>query len=459
MSEALWTSADAALATGGRSIGDWSVTGLSIDSRSLRPGDLFIPLKDSRDGHDFIPMARKAQAGAVLSERQDETSPALIVENCEAAMRELAIAARRRAPAMRVAVTGSVGKTSLKEAIASICQLSGKTHKSLKSFNNHWGVPLTLAAMPKDTEYGVFEVGMNHAGELSDLSPLVTAHVSVITKIAPAHLAHFDSVDAIAAAKAEIFDGALRGGFAVLNADDDYFEFLSQKAKAADLKVISFGHAEGADVRIANSKSGPGGVAADLIVEGDRYPLSMGHSGSHWVQNGACAFAVAMILSINPDAALDALAALKPLAGRGETLKARIAGKTVTLIDESYNANPESMRAAIAALGTYSGRKIAVLGDMYELGKDELTLHADLSEILIASGVERVIMAGECMRALRGALPRSMRGAWAKDWETALEALQNDVLANDVVLVKGSNATGLGKLVSKIKEKEPAHVV
>lgn len=453
MSGPLWTSAEAASATGGNAIGDWSIHGLSIDTRSLKEGDLFVPLKDIRDGHDFIPAAYEAGAGATLSERRIENAPALIVDDSLQALRDLAVAARNRSKAVRIAVTGSVGKTSVKEAIATICHASGKSHKSIKSFNNHWGVPLTLAGMPKVTQYGIFELGMNHAGELADLSPLVRPDVAIITKIAPVHLAHFASVDAIADAKAEIFEGMTVGGTAILNADDDYFERLSKKAKAKGLKIISVGMAEGADVHISNPVVTASGVTAKLSLAGKVHKLKVAIPAPHWIFNGACSVAASYAAGISPAISLKALAKLKPMSGRGETFKTKVNGKAVTIIDESYNANPESMRAAIAGLSQQAGRarKIAVLGAMGELGKDEIKMHAELSEPLVEAGVSRVVTTGECMRALRGALPQSLRAAFARDYDTALEALKDEVQDGDFILVKGSNAAGLGKLVAAVK--------
>ncbi len=454
MGKVLWTSSDAAAATGGKAVGDWAVTGLSIDTRSLQPGDLFVPLKDVRDGHDFIPQARSAGAGAILSERGGEPEPCLIVEDTLQAMRDLAVAARERSSAVRIAVTGSVGKTSVKEALAVICTASGHAHKSLKSFNNHWGVPLTLATMPIDTDYGVFEIGMNHAGELSDLSPLAAPHIAIITKIAPAHLAHFDSVDDIAAAKAEIFEGLPPGGTAILNADDAYFSYLSGRAKAKGAKILTFGSAQDADVRIDNPVSGPGYVSADLTAGSQTLALRMNVDGLHWVSNAACAVAGAWAAGIDFELAVKVLSTFEALSGRGERIDLMIDGKSVTLIDDSYNANPVSMRAGIEALSSASGRKYAVLGDMHELGADELAMHAALSGPLQAADVSRVITVGECMRALRGALPQPMRGAWAANWQSALTALLGDIRDGDTVLIKGSNAAGLSNLVTALKNTQ-----
>ncbi len=455
MSGVLWTSSDAAKATGGEAKGTWNATGLSIDTRSLAWGELFIPLKDIRDGHEFIPNARAAGACAVISENPNEQEPALIVADSLQAMRDLAKAARERCNAKRIAVTGSVGKTSLKEAISAICVMAGRTHKSQKSFNNHWGVPLTLAAMPPDTEYGVFEVGMNHAGELADLSPLIAPHVAIITKIAPAHLAHFKDVSAIAKAKAEIFVGLVEDGVAVINRDDTYFDFLSNNASERTSKIMTFGEHGDSDVRISNIISGVGEQKADLTIKGKTYKLVLPLDGAHWIQNAACAVAATMSAGVDIDVALSALAGFRALPGRGETLEVKLDGKVFTLIDDSYNANPESMKAAIGTLGARkNSRKIAVLGDMFELGKDELTLHAALAEPLHDAGVSRVIFVGECMRALKGALPQSMRGLWARDWEAALEGLKKELSDGDAVLVKGSNATGLGRLVAAIRKEQ-----
>ena len=457
----LWTAKEIAAATGGTASEDFAIESLSIDTRSLETGALFVPLKDARDGHDFIPGAREAGAGAVLSEYTDEIAPALIVDDTLAALRALAIAARTRSDAVRIAVTGSVGKTSLKEAISTICQGQGKTHKSLKSFNNHWGVPLTLAAMPSGTQYGIFEAGMNHAGELADLSPLIAPDIAVITKIAPAHLAHFKDIDAIAAAKAEIFEGVVDGGAAVLNADDDYFGYLSGMAQKRGLKIVTFGKDQSADVRITSCAVTPGHISADLVIDGAVYALRMGLDGQHWLTNGACAVAAAMAAGIDPQKSIDRLEAFGALPGRGERLSLNIEGKAVTVIDESYNANPESMRAAIAMLENSKGRTLAVLGDMFELGAGELEHHVDLAIPLAAAGVARVIVTGECMRVLRGALPQTMRGPWASGAEHALAALIHELQDGDTVLIKGSNATGLSGLVAQLKKykKEIAHVV
>ena len=455
MSNRIWTSSEAALATGGQAKGTWSVSGLSIDTRSLNWGDLFVPLKDARDGHDFIPNAKAAGAAAVISENPNEQAPALIVKDSLQAMRDLGVAARNRCQAKRIAITGSVGKTSLKEAIAEICISEGSCHKSLKSFNNHWGVPLTLATMAASTEFGVFEVGMNHAGELADLSPLIAPDVAVITKIAPAHLAHFKNIEAIAAAKAEIFEGLSEGGIVVLNRDDKFYDYLEGEARKKGAEIVTFGEHQDADFRISDIDAKAGELRSKIYIAGKQYDLFLPLDGAHWIQNAACALAATNAAGIDVEKGINALAGFRALPGRGEAFDVKVDGKIITLIDDSYNANPESMSAAISTLGTRAqGRKIAVLGDMFELGKDELELHAALADPLQAANVSRVIVLGECMRALKGALPRKIRGAWTRDWEAALAALRGEIQDGDTVLVKGSNATGLGRLVAAIRKEQ-----
>lgn len=450
MSKVLWSAKEAALATQGEALCDWTVTGLSIDTRSLCAGDLFIPLKDTRDGHDFIDAAYAAGARAVISEKPMSDKPALIVKDSLRALDDLAIAARLRSHAVRIAVTGSVGKTSVKEALATVFSAFGETHKSQKSFNNHWGVPLTLASMPEDTQYGIFETGMNHAGELSSLSKLVVPNIALITTIAGAHLSNFESVDAIADAKSEVMDGMEAGGTVILNADNEYTPRLAEKAQKLGLKVLTFGHGD-CDVSIVTAKAHAGGSNTRLRIHYQQYDVTLSVPGEHWFSNAAACMAVAYAAGLDLRKAAMAMRKITPLAGRGETFETVLEGKTFTVIDESYNANPTSMRAAIAMLAQAEGRKIAILGDMGELGKTELELHAGLSEPLTEAGVDRVIVSGECMRALRGALPQKMRAPWCQDVEASLAALRQELQEGDTILIKGSNAANLGKLVTILK--------
>jgi len=447
MSE-LWTAADIAKATGGKASADWSVSGVSIDSRSLQEGDLFIPLKDSRDGHEFISMAQDNGAGGVLTEK-DMSGNAVKVDDTFQALRALGKEGVERSQALRIAVTGSVGKTSVKEALAHMFGAFAPTHKSLKSYNNHWGVPLTMARMTQHTKYGIFEMGMNHAGELSELSGLLRPDIALITNVAGAHLAHFDNVEAIADAKAEIIDGLRNNGTLVLNADNPYTAQILKKADGK--KVITFGHSNDCDITIVTSQTHEHGSNTRLRINAQQIDVTLLVPGEHWIANGAACMAIAYAAGLDLRKAAMALRGVRAEIGRGATDTLVIDGKSITLIDESYNANPASMEAAINVLSVKPGRRIAVLGDMFELGKDEIQMHADLSGPLEKAGVARVIVTGECMRALKGALPRAMRGAWVRDWEAALEALKEELEDGDVVLVKGSNGVGLGKLVTALK--------
>ena len=450
MSKALWTSADIAKATGGKASGDFTVSGLSIDTRTIEAGDLFVPLKDVRDGHDFIPMAMEKGAGGTLSEIAVK-GPAVIVKDSLQALRDLGKEGVERSQALRIAVTGSVGKTSVKEALAHMFAAFGNTHKSLKSYNNHWGVPLTMARMPQEVEFGVFEMGMNHAGELSDLSTLLRPDIALITTVAAVHLAHFENVEAIADAKAEVIEGLGKDGIVILNADNAYTPRIAATVKGN--KIIYFGYDDNADVRIISADVTAQGSQVSLVIDGAQIDIDLNIPGEHWVSNAASCIAVAHAAGLDLTKAAIALSGVKAEGGRGEISELSIDGKSITLIDEAYNANPTSMTAAIKLLGLKSGRRLAVLGDMAELGKDELAMHAGLTEPLEDAGVARVIVSGECMRALRGALPQPMRGAWTQDWAGALGALKGEIQDGDVVLVKGSNSAGLGELVAALKGK------
>lgn len=452
----LWTAKEIAEATGGEASTDFAVDSLSIDTRSLQPGALFVPLKDVRDGHDFIPQAMKAGAAGTLSDRALESTPHIHVQETLGALEALAKAAASRSDARRIAVTGSVGKTSVKDALAVMFAAFGDVHWSQRSFNNHWGVPLTLAAMPKQTEFGVFEMGMNNAGEISALSQLVRPHIGLITTVAPAHLAHFKNVEAIADAKAEMIDGLGETGILILNGDNPYTRRI--QAKAGDLDVMTFGHDESNDVVILDSRLGEAEIEVKLDILDEIVTVTLPVAGAHWVSNAAACMAVAMACGLDLNKAAKALGGISASPGRGDVTRLQIEGKAITLVDESYNANPTSMRAALSALSHRSGRRLAVLGDMYELGADEISLHAELSEPIAAAGVSRVIVTGECMRALRGALPRPLRGAWVHNADEAYDALLSEIEDGDVVMIKGSNATGLGALTRRLKQ-EFAHVI
>ncbi len=375
----LWTIDDMARAIGARRAGALpdAVTGISIDSRTIAPGQAFFAIKgDAHDGHDFVAAALRAGAGlAVVSSTKPAPSdaPLLIVRDVLGALRRLARAARARTNAQVIAVTGSVGKTSTKEALSLALSRDGETHASVASFNNHWGVPLSLARLPTSARYAVFEIGMNHAGEITPLTKLVRPHVAVITTVEPVHLEFFASVEAIADAKAEIFTGVEPGGAAVLNRDNPHFARLARRAKRAGVqRVVSFGEDEHADARLIKCALQPESSTIEADILGARVAYKLGAPGRHQVLNSLAVLATASIVGADLALASLALADLRPAAGRGTRLKLPLHGGEALVIDESYNANPTSMRAALAVLAQAPlgrhGRRIAVLGDMLELG-------------------------------------------------------------------------------------------
>ena len=455
MFKPLWTSIEAAEAVGGTATGEWEVSGISIDSRTLQAGDLFVPLKDVRDGHDFIPAAQEKGAHAVMSEREGFAS-SLLVDDTLSALTKLGRAACERSNALRIGVTGSVGKTSVKEALAHMFEGFGDTHKSIASYNNHWGVPLTMARMRKTAEFGVFEMGMNHAGEMSALSKLLLPEIALITTIAGAHLAHFKNIEAIAQAKAEIIDGLAEGGTLILNGDNEYTPLIKYIAKTAGLnpnQIMTFGHATENDVAIVDVRTHPQVTNIRVRIGAQQIDITTPLIGDHWVSNLTACMAAAKAAGIDLRKAARRFRTMGAIAGRGKQHQLNIGGKDITLIDESYNANPASMRAAIDVLSRASGRKLAVLGDMFELGADELKFHSELSQPLETADVARVFVTGECMRVLKGTLPQTMRAAWCKDWEMAKDALLSELQDGDTILIKGSNATGLGKLANALVEE------
>jgi UDP-N-acetylmuramoyl-tripeptide--D-alanyl-D-alanine ligase len=446
----LWTSKDIALATGGTATKDFSAEGLSIDTRTLKRGDLFVALKSERDGHDFIAKAMEAGAVGALAEKQVGDANTVIVADTQKALEALGAAGRDRSNALRIAVTGSVGKTSIKEALATIFSQFGETHKSQKSFNNHLGAPITLATLPLDAKFGIFELGMNHAGEISALSKQVKPDIALISNVVSVHLAHFDSEKDIARAKAEIIDGLSPDGTLILNGDNPHTDFI--KSLAGERSVLTFGKATGCDVQIIKTEAHAAGGTVTLKVAGEEIDVVLSVPGEHWFYNSAAGLAVAKAAGLDLTKAAKVMAEVGPAQGRGDSHALTLSGKSFTLIDESYNANPTSMRAAFAAASLRPGRKIAVLGDMGELGPNELEFHAELAEPLEKAGFQRVILKGECMRVLRGAIPRVMRGAWTDSAEGVFSALKDEIKDGDIVLVKGSNAAGLGALVKKLKE-------
>ena len=464
MANALWAWEELAHAAGATADGVPAVpiTGFSIDTRSLQSGDVFVALKDVRDGHAFVSSAFERGAAAAIVEvgyaRSAEDGALLRVENSLKGLEGIARAARARGNSSIVAVTGSVGKTGTKEMLSACLATCGPVHASEKSYNNHWGVPLTLARMPSTARFGVFEIGMNHAGEITPLTKLVRPHVAIITTVEPVHLAYFGSVAEIAEAKAEIFSGLEADGTAVLNRDNPHFQLLEQRAREHGARVLSFGRHEAADVRPEVWTLGADG--SDIVVRlGEkRVAYRVGAPGAHLAQNSLAVVAAMEALGADVEKAVGALAAIKPPKGRGTRYEVTVGDGAILLIDESYNANPASMRSALLAMATvprgrYS-RRIAVLGDMLELGEEADRLHADLKEAVDVAEADLVFACGPHMRRLFEALPAARRGDWAETSDGIAAALVAAVKAGDVVMIKGSLGSRMAPLVEALKRKD-----
>jgi UDP-N-acetylmuramoyl-tripeptide--D-alanyl-D-alanine ligase len=455
MPEPLWTSLQISTATGGLCDAPFTATGVSIDTRSLEPGDLFVALAGERDGHEFLDAAfAKGAAGALVSRPTER--PSVHVADTFKALEDLGWAARERAAtARRVAVTGSVGKTSVTQAIAAGLRLAGPSHNSVKSYNNHIGVPLTLARMAGDTARAVFEIGMNHAGEIGPLSRQVAPHVAVVTVVGAVHVENFpDGEEGVARAKAEIFEGLEPGGLAILNADDKWFGLLSAAAEAQGLTVATFGAADHADARLEGFELAGGGALVSARVHGEQIRLPIAQTGAHWGLNSLATLLALEALDTPRDTALAALRDFEPLAGRGAETVVQTPGGEVVLVDESYNANPLSMAATLASLGARpaEGRRIAVLTDMLELGADAPARHADLAQPIDAAKVDLVFAAGPLMKSLWEALPPARRGAYAETAAALAPQVVAAVRAGDVVMVKGSNGSKASLVVRALVE-------
>ena len=447
----LWTHTEAEAATLGQASQEFSVNGLSIDTRTLKEGDLFVALRgDNRDGHDFVRAAFDAKAGAALVTHRPDgvTGPLLTVGHTQRGLEDLARAARARSNAKILAVTGSAGKTTTKEILRLACNALGRTHASAASHNNHWGVPLSLASLPRDAEFGIFEIGMNHFGEIRNLASFVRPHVALITTIAPAHLEFFGNCDSIADAKSEIFEGLLPGGAALVPADSPYAERLKARARQAQVSnIIGFG-ITGESKLLSFAPDGEGmRVKADIL--GHTVDCFVGAPGAHIAQNVVGALTAVALLDgdvLNAAAALKNFTALK---GRG----ARFEANGIAVIDESYNANPASMAAALALLGSATGRKIAVLGDMLEMGEGGIAHHAGLAASIAANNVDLVFASGAQMKALWDALPVGIRGAYAETSVALLPQVQAALKPGDTVLVKGSNGARMSVIIEALREE------
>lgn len=453
--KSLWTSDAIVQATGGVASMPFEVSGVAFDSREVVPGDLFIAMRgEHSDGHDFIPRALSAGATGILAEREI-AGPLVRVADSARALNALGAAARARTSARIIGVTGSAGKTGTKEALfRAFKRMSfGAAHRSLKSYNNHVGVPLSLARMPENTRYGVFEMGMNHEGELRALTHLVRPHVAIITTIAPAHIEYFGTEAKIAEAKAEIFEGLTEGGVAIIPYDSPHYALLRERASRYAGEVISFGLGEGADVRVVEEGLGTSGrplLTAQLCHA--RLGFTLGLPGRHWVSNALAVLAAVEAVGGDVAQAGLSLAEMTGLPGRGarRTIRTRDGGKAL-LIDEAYNANPASMAATLAQLGEEPGRrKIVVLGAMKELGALSDSLHGGLAGAVKAAGVALAILVGEEMAPLADALAGDVTVERAKDVNDVLDLVPDRLADGDVILIKGSNSIGLSKLVDRL---------
>ena len=466
---ALWTSREATTATGGNSTSKWQADGVSIDTRTIRTGDLFVALKADRDGHDFVKMAlQKGAAAALVTHRPDnvpDDAPLLIVPDVLKALEALGQAARARTDAKVLAITGSVGKTSAKEMARTVLSRQGRTHAAEASYNNHWGVPLTLARMPKDTQYAVIEIGMSNPGEIAPLSRLARPDVALITTVAAAHLEAFDDITGIAREKASIIDGLASNGIAVLNADIETSAVLDNYAARRDVTRVSFGQmsqiwrldhvalSEGQTLVQAGTPNGP-------------LMFKLSTAGRHFAMNGLGILAACAALGADPVQAAMDLGHWAPPAGRGTheivVIDPATTGEDLTLLDDAFNANPTSLTAALEVLASYAprdnvgrvvkGRRVAILGDMLELGADEIQMHADIVKDPSVPALHLIHCAGPRMRHLYDFLPDGQRGVWAQTAADLAAQASSLVDTGDVVLVKGSKGSKIALVVDAIRK-------
>ena len=471
---ALWTKTEAVEATGGEGQGpDWAATGVSIDTRTLNPGDLFVALKDMRDGHDFVVQALEKGAAAALVSRVPENvganAPLLIVDDVLRGLDAMARVARARTAAKVIGITGSAGKTSTKDMLLQVLIHQGKTHAAEASYNNHWGVPLTLARMPADTEFAVIEIGMNHPGEIAPLAKLARLNVAVITTVAPAHLEAFENVEGIAVEKASIFEGLEPNGVALFNADVETAPILNATAKTYASRRIGFGEHADAALRAARITL----TDSASVVEGHGpsgpFLFKVGAPGRHFAMNALAVYGAAQLVGADPDVVACDLGQWAAPAGRGqrETIMLdAVEGHSIDLIDDAFNANPASVAAAFEVLAAITpkqdtgriatGRRIAILGDMLELGADELEMHRALADHPAMDKINRVDCVGPRMKTLYDTLPVEKRGRWVETAEELATTAHKLIDAGDVVLVKGSKGSRVSLVVEAMRRLHQA---
>ena len=454
----LWTRDQAVAATGGTSVADWQATGVSIDTRSLQKGDLFVALTDIRDGHDFVAQALEKGAAAALVSRVPDGVPAdaplVIVDDVLQGLEAMGSTARARISGKVIGVTGSVGKTGTKEMLRTALKGQGRVHAAESSYNNHWGVPLTLARMPQDTEFAVIEIGMNHAGEITPLARMADLDVALITNVAPVHLAAFSGVEEIAQAKAEIFEGLKRGGTAVLNADIDTLAVLQYAAENADAQIVTFGSAKDADFRLLGAYVSDDATKVSFDLAGQKIDYTLAAPGAHLAMNSLAVLAACDAVGADFSKCMANLATWTTPAGRGkrETVQMQ-GGITIELIDEGFNANPISMAAALDVLAQFQakGRKVVILGDMLELGKTEMALHMGMADLASLKKMDVVHLVGPLMKGLYEVLPKDNRGLWIENADQAIQIIDL-IKPHDIVMVKGSKGSKVSKIVDAIRK-------
>ncbi|WP_426958789.1 UDP-N-acetylmuramoyl-tripeptide--D-alanyl-D-alanine ligase [Muricoccus radiodurans] len=456
MTAPLWTSAALRQATGGTAPDGIAVTGVSIDSRSVAPGDLFVALRDARDGHDFAPGALAAGAALAMVDRDIPAGPTLRVTDTLAGLHALGAAGRARAKARVVAVTGSVGKTSTKEMLARGLAACGSVHAAQASHNNHWGVPLTLARLPADADYAVAEIGMNTRGEIAPLARLARPHVAVVTIIAPAHLGRLGSLETIAEEKADILLGLPQDGVAILPSEGAQSDLLMRRAREAGIRTITFGEGPTAEARLTGWSGDADTQSFRVHFAGQNFDLRLDTPGRHMALNAVAALAAAASLGADPVHFAAGLSGFSALAGRGARGQIALPGGTATLLDESYNANTVSMRAALAVLAVQKGkRRIAVMGDMLELGDEAAAMHASLAPDAEAAA-DLVFTCGPAMGHLHQALPPAKRGAHAATSAELAPIVAAALRPGDAVLVKGSLGSRMAVIVQAIRQPQGA---
>jgi len=461
-SNIIWTAKDAVEATNGTCAGDWQASGVSIDTRTLQEGELYVALiGDALDGHDYVTQAFENGASAAMVDRDIDgvdKEKLLIVPDTLKAMEDLGKAARARCGAKVIGITGSVGKTGTKEMLASALKNQGQTHASIKSYNNHWGVPLTLSNMHAGTDYGIFEMGMNHANEITPLSVMVKPDIAIITTIAPVHIENFeDGLEGIIKAKAEIFDGVVAGGDVVLSHDLECFDNLKEMALAKNLTVHSFGESSQADARLKECLVAANGSRVVANIAGEDVSFTLQIAGKHIACNAMAVLLAVKLAGGNVQEAAQALANQEAIKGRGAREKLNIgeANNPITLIDESYNASPVAMNAAFKVLALIDpgrgGRRIAVLGDMLELGNQAPKMHSELALPLKAANVDLVYTCGKNMRKLYDNLPANQQGAHKETSQELAEIVPDVLVPGDVVMVKGSLGSKMGTVVEALR--------